>query len=182
MADTRSDRSRRITALTLNALAPGAGLVLLRREWLGLSICLLFGLLSQLALWGLFIVPVSVPRALSMAAAVGALSIWGWAQWLVVVRARLVLGPVADEAIEVLLTRASEALEQGEYQRCRHLVRLAQSIDDGHADVQHVWAHLLTLTGQFRDARRAWERLLLLDPTREARRTAIDALEKLPDT
>lgn len=167
--------------MTLNVLAPGAGLVLLRRDWLGLSICLLFGLLAQLALWGLFIVPASVPGAVSAAAAVGALLIWGWAQWLVVGRARLVLGPVAKEAIEVLLARASEAMEKGEYQRCRHLVRLARSIDDGDAEVQHVWAHLLTVTGQFRDARRAWERLLLLEPTREARRTAIDALEKLPE-
>ena len=182
MADARSYRSRKIAAAALNVLAPGAGLVLLRREWLGLSICLLFGLLAQLALWGLFIVPASVPRSVSVAAGVGAALIWGWAQWLVVIRARLVLGPVADEAIEVLLARAREAIERGEYQRCRHFVRLAQSIDDGHADVQHVWASLLTMTGQFRDARRAWERLLLLDPPREARRTAIDALEKLPDT
>jgi hypothetical protein len=167
--------------MALNALAPGAGLVLLRREWLGLSICLLFGLLAQLALWGLFIVPANVPRAVSMPAAVGAAVIWGWAQWLLVLRARVVLGPVADEAIEVLLARAREALKQGQYQRCGQFVRLARSIDDGHADVQHVWAHLLTLTGRFADARRAWERLLLLDPPREVRRTAVDALEKLPD-
>ena len=64
------------SAILLNVLVPGSGLVILRREWLGLCLALLYGLLAQTALWGVWLIPISIPRLVVVGSAISAAAVW----------------------------------------------------------------------------------------------------------
>ena len=82
MTQDPRDRVRRIRALALNVIAPGVALVILRREWLGLTVALLFTLLAQVALWGLLLLPAGIPVEWSVVSGIAAGVVWVGAQWL----------------------------------------------------------------------------------------------------
>jgi len=176
-----SEKARRTWALVLSAIAPGTGLVLLRREWLGLAIALLFALVAQLALWGLFIVPDVIPQWLSVCSALIAGAVWlgGWP--LVLARIRNVLGPEATSGFSLLCQRARDALEQRQFAQARDLLRLAFSINDEDIEVHYLMARLMTVVGNRREATKAWERVLKLNPDDRRLREAIETVEKLSD-
>ena len=44
---------RKAIAIWMNLLVPGTGLILLRREWLGLAMAMLFCVCAQVGLWGM---------------------------------------------------------------------------------------------------------------------------------
>lgn len=181
MKEFGRDQSRRWWALGLNLIAPGAGLVVLRREWLGLSLAVLFVLLAQVALGGFLLFPAVLPRTITIVSAAIAAGVWFSAQWLGVVRARAVLGSEAQHGVEVLRDRAAEALAQHRFAEARELLRLALSINDENLEVHVLWARLMTLTGQFRRARRAWQSVLRLDEGDAHHEEALNAIDDLPD-
>jgi hypothetical protein len=64
----------------LNLVVPGAGLILQRREWLGFSLALIFGICGNIAIAGWLIAPEAMPMWLTgLAAGLAAFS-WGLAQ------------------------------------------------------------------------------------------------------
>jgi len=66
----------------LNIIIPGTGLIFRRREWLGFSLALIFGICGNLALAGWLIAPVAMPGWLVWLASVLAGSSWVLAQVL----------------------------------------------------------------------------------------------------
>lgn len=180
MANPTRNRATRRWALALNLIAPGAGLVVLRREWLGLSVALLFASFGQLALWGLLLVPADLPRRVAVVAAVAASLVWLGAQWLGVVRAAQILSPEAEHNLGMLRERAAEAMAAGRYADAHDLLKVGRAINDEDLEICAQWARLLTLTGRFAEARKAWTHLLRVDHAGVYRREAINAVEQLP--
>jgi hypothetical protein len=66
----------------LNLVLPGAGLIFLRREWLGFSLSLLFGVCGNIALAGWLIAPHAIPPGLRWLAVLLTAAIWLLAQVL----------------------------------------------------------------------------------------------------
>ena len=86
-------------AVAINLVIPGGGLIVLRREWLGFAISILFVVLTQIAIFGLLIVPLDLPRWAVVVALAGMAGVWGLSQWLVVVRGRLVASPELESEL-----------------------------------------------------------------------------------
>jgi Arc/MetJ-type ribon-helix-helix transcriptional regulator len=180
MSAKPGNRTRRFWPLALNLLAPGAGLVILRREWLGLSLAMLFVVAAQVALWGLFIVPATVPRPVALLGAVGAGVVWLISGKLTLTRARLVLHDDVARDVDLLREGAERAVDEGRFADAGELLRQAMALDDQDPAVRSQWARVMALTGRFGEARRAWRSVLRLDPDHERRSEAVMALERLP--
>jgi len=174
------DRFRRHVVILVNAVAPGAGLVMLRWEWLGLTIAVMFASVAQLALWGNLLVPAAVPVGLTIGSTILAAAVWIAAQWLGANRLRAVLGPDARQELELLTERASQAVDDRRYSEASGLLKSALARNDEEPDLHRRMATLLTLTGQLQGARKSWENVLRLDQDRDRRREAVTAIEHLP--
>lgn len=171
---------RRKLAILCNLLVPGSGLILLRRDWLGLTAALLFGLLAELALLGWLIVPATIPGWLISVAAGAAVAVWLGAQWRLWVRLRNTAGPALEAELSSLRRQAAEAIERRQYAEALGILRLALSLNDEDPDCRVQRAELLTLMGRLPQARREWERVLQLQPTDLHRNQAREALASLP--
>lgn len=167
-------------AITLNVIAPGAGLILLRREWLGTLLAVFFTALGTTGLWGLLIVPAQFPAWMVTGTLIAAGLTWLWAQWLLVQRAREACSPALAEELERLCRRADECVRQSDLQAAYRTLLIARSLNDEDVEVTRRWAELMTLMGRFRHARRAWHALTRLDPHGPYARTAVEALNRLP--
>lgn len=172
-------RTRRRWALVLNAVAPGVGLVVFRREWLGLAIALLFSLLAQVALWGWWITPATIPVLVSAAAGVAAGVVWAGAQWLACMYARRMPGVSAAQELKRLQSQADQAAAHERFDEARDLLQMALTINDDDVELQVRWARLMSLTGDARAARSAWKTVLKLDAPRPYRTEAAAAVERL---
>ena len=175
------DRTRKLVALGLNAVAPGAGLIVLRREYLGMVLALLFVVLLQLSLWGLFIIPEEFTKVATWAGVAATGGVWLAAQGMVVARVRAVLGTEARLQQQVLLAQADLDLEQVRLGDARELLLIALALNDEDPQAKRLWAKLMTLTGNLQAARRAWVAVLKLDREGEFLEEADAALEELPE-
>ncbi|HNQ22973.1 MAG TPA: hypothetical protein PKK06_07760 [Phycisphaerae bacterium] len=167
-------------ALAANLLAPGVGLIVLRRERLGLALAAMFVLTSQVGLWGLLVIPDDVPPALAAGAATAAGVVWVAAQVGMLVRLRRVVPGEVEEQLQVLTDAAATAIAQQRYADACDLLQTALAVDDEDMGLWVGWARLMTLMGRFPVARQAWERVLHLDHQYVHRKEAIQALERLP--
>ena len=167
-------------AIVLNVVVPGGGLIALRREWLGLAVAALFGVLGQVALLGLLMLPATIPMWLTAVCGGVAVVVWLGAQWLLWLRVRQATGPAVGRELGMLRRQAEEAVARQKYAEAEDLLRVALTLDDENLAVNVQWAETLTLMGQFRPARRAWRRVLYLDRSGQSRRRALEALATLP--
>lgn len=133
---------RESAARLLNLLAPGAGLILLRREWLGLALAVAFTALAQVAMLGWWVIPLDIPAWLSGVAGLSAGVIWAQAQWLVHRRARWVAAPAFAQELADLRRRAAEALARGAHEEARRLLVVARSVNDEDEQVAAMWAKI----------------------------------------
>ena len=172
---------RRRLAVVCNLAVPGSGLIVLRREWLGLALAVLFGLLVEVALLGTLVVPAAVPVWITRSCIAGAALVWVSAQWRLVVRLRVTEGAALPEEVRLLRERAAAATEAGSYAEAVDILRLALTLDDEDVESNIQWAELMTAMGRFRHARRAWRRVLPLDRCGQHRRQAMEALAALPN-
>ena len=125
-------------AVAINLVIPGGGLIVLRREWLGFAISILFVVLTQIAIFGLLIVPLDLPRWAVVVALVGMAGVWVLSQWLVLVRGRLVASPELERELRDLRGRAREALARGDYAEANRALLVAISVAPafaGKADI-----------------------------------------------
>ena len=171
---------RSAASMALNVLVPGAGLVLVGRERWGTAFALLFCALGQVALFGTWITPASLPHAMTFAAMMGVACVWIAAQVMLAGRLSARRGPGLDEEKSALIELAGEALERGIYVNARLALESALTLDDEDVTVNVLWARLMTLTGRFDEARRAWRRVQQLDRMGESGREAGEALRQLP--
>lgn len=180
MDSSGSDQAKRRLAIALNVLVPGTGLILLRREWLGAALAGLYIVLLQIALSGLLLLPAVVPAPTARLILAAAAGVWLASMRLVVLRARQVLGKDAAHELTLLLDEAARAVEERRYADARDLLTIAMTHNDEDVRVRLAWAQLMTVTGQFRKAKVAWECVLRLDRASIHRAQAVDALERLP--
>lgn len=170
---------RRSWAVVVNVFVPGAGLIVLRREWLGFALALLFCILAQIGIVGRWLIPATVPRPMVAAGFVGACAVWLWAQWLMVHRIRTATGATVANELALLGRRSTEAVAGDELAEARDLLLAALTINDEDAQINRQWAELMTLMKRPDEAAAAWRRVLRLQPDGELGRAADQALAAL---
>lgn len=168
-------------AVVCNLIVPGSGLIVLRREWLGLAAAALFGVFGQVTLLGLLLLPATIPTWLTTLSFSAAVFVWLGAQWRLAVRIRTATGPDVERELAFLRDQAAEALARQAYAEATDILRVAMTLNDEDLDANIQWAELMTLTGKFRQAARAWHRVLQLDRTSQHTRRAREALAALPE-
>lgn len=171
---------RKWVAIVCNVIVPGAGLIVLQREWLGATLALVFGVTATVGVWSVWITPASVPTWASVCALVLAGGCWLVGQ--VVLRRRVMSYLDADVLAEVksLREQALERTSAGDYDAAHRLLRFALTLNDEDVETNVQLAELLTLVGRFRPARRAWQRVDRLDRAGAYRRHVAAALDRLP--
>jgi hypothetical protein len=172
---------RKWSAIMLNLIAPGTGLILLRREWLGVLLALVFTMLCLVGLWGWLLIPLVIPTWLMVSTLAGAGLLWLWSQGLLYRRLRVIAMPGIESELRDLCRRAADAVDRQDFQSAEQILVVARSLNDEDVEVNVHWAELMTRLGRFRQARRTWHRVLRLDRSPTRRREAVQALEKLPD-
>lgn len=143
-------------AIGMNLLAPGAGLVLLGRVWLGVAVAVWFALGAESAALGWLIAPLSFPKWLLLTGAVVAASGWFVGQGLLVGRIRFLLDPNLPAEIGALRRLAETEMAQGRLGAARSALRAALMIDDADLATRILWARLISMQGRSTQARRAW--------------------------
>jgi hypothetical protein len=169
-------------AILCNLIVPGSGLIVLRREWLGLAAAVLFGVLGQIVLLGLLVVPAAIPGWMTTLSLSAAVFVWLGAQWQLLVRIRTATGPSVERELTVLRRRAAEAVTRREYAEAADILRVALTLNDEDVETNIQWAELMTLTGKLRQADRTWRRVLHLDRNGQHHRRAREALPALPES
>ncbi|MFH1419762.1 MAG: hypothetical protein ABII12_15930 [Planctomycetota bacterium] len=157
-----------------NMVLPGTGLIIRRREWLGISIALLFGICGNVVLAGLLIAPAVFPVWLTTLAAILAALTWGAAQLLLWKQGTLLKRRI--DLLDSLLLDARGALEQGDMPAARVALESARVLDDENVELHVLWATFQHLQGNEHEVRRAWQRVLKLDRRGEYRKQAERAI------
>jgi len=163
----------------VNILVPGAGLIVLRREWLGLAVAMLFCVFLQCAIFGGWLAPASIPPAVTVVAFLAAMLTWALSQWQLIRRFRETCGPHAEREIYLLGQRSDDAAAANQLDDAQDLLMTALRLNDEHVDTLIRWANLMTRQARYRDAKRAWQRIRQLDRSSEHRQLADHALQKL---
>jgi hypothetical protein len=148
---------RRFFAPTLfNLLAPGTGLVILGRPWLGLALSASFLITAELGILGLLSLPGSVPRAFSWAGLAVAGAVWLIGQGLLAARVRFLRSPELPREVAILHRLARRALNRSDFSAAQAAIALALSVDDADPTSHVLRARALGGTGRQAKARRAW--------------------------
>lgn len=127
-------------AWVLNILFPGVGLILRRREWLGLTHAVLFSLCANLAIAAWLIAPDAIPGWLAVLATVFTLLAWLAAQGLLArhemeIRRR-------TKVLAALIQEARQSLGANRLDVARVALESALEIDSEHPDVKGLWDRL----------------------------------------
>ena len=157
-----------------NVILPGTGLIVRRREWLGISIALLFGICGNVVLAGLLIAPAVFPVWLTTLAAILAVLTWGAAQVLLWKQGTLLRR--RTDLLDSLLLDARGALERGDLPAAHVALESARVLDDENVELHVLWAALQQVEGNEHEVRRAWQRVLKLDRRGEYRTQAERAI------
>lgn len=114
-------------AQIVNLVLPGLGLVLLRKEWLGAAVALLFSICVNIAIAGLVIAPDAIPAWLSWSAGGLGCVVWLFSQ----AACRKQLSCLREQRvrIETLLADAATARQHGDLEAARTALEAAQAID-----------------------------------------------------
>ncbi len=171
---------RSALCIALNVLMPGTGLVLAKRERWGTALALFFCVSGQVFLYGAWLTPASVPKAMTLLAAIVLVVTWMSAQGMLYARLTQLSSVDLDSQIKDLVVLSKEAIEDGVYVNARLALESALSLDDENVQVNVLWARLMTLMGRFPEARRSWKRVCQLDKDGLYGREAESALRELP--
>ena len=163
-------------AFLCNIVVPGAGLIALRREWLGFALALLFCLTIQVAVVGSLLTPASVPPWGRWSAGTAALAVWCWSQWLFRRQLSIATGETPERELRLLCRRAAEAVDAERLEEAGDLLRAALTLNDEDVEVNVCWARLQMRMRRRPEARRAWRRVLQLCAKADVRREATEAL------
>ncbi|MCZ6683368.1 MAG: hypothetical protein O7D94_08770 [Planctomycetota bacterium] len=114
--------------LLLNILLPGTGLIVRRREWLGLCLVMLYGVCANVALASRWIAPESIPRPLGSLALTIAACAWILSQALYR-RQGKILARQAD-SLAMLLKEAETALLSGDIRSAQAALLSGAAVDN----------------------------------------------------
>ncbi len=130
-----------------NLLVPGVGLILCRREWLGVAVATVFGVCGHVALAGWFIAPAAIPTWLAVGVSILAGGSWVLGQHLLRQRIREWRRELA--ALPPLLSEAAAHMADGRLEAAAAVIDDAMKIDDQNADVHLLQGRLTRArTGQ----------------------------------
>jgi len=163
-------------ARIVNLFVPGSGLILLRREWVGLATAGLFTVLAQTAILGWWVVPLDIPVWVATACGAGAALVWLQSQWSVWRRVRAIYAPALLRELADLRAQAAEALARGDLEEAHRVLLVALAVNDEDVELMMLWAALMQRMGRLRAARRTWRRVLALDAPGPQRQAAQEAL------
>lgn len=163
----------------MNALAPGSGLVLLGRVWLGVALAVWFALAAEAAVLGWLIAPLSFPGWLPAASAGIAAVGWVIGQGLLVSRIRFLCDPELPAEMGALCKLAETEMAAGRLTAARSALRAALLIDDTDLPTRILWARLVSLKGRPAQARRAWLEVEQLDTDHHFSAEIRQALDRL---
>ena len=163
----------------LNLLVPGAGLIALRREWLGVANALLFGVLAEVALLGGLLMPAAISAAVTVSASMAAGAVWLWSQRYWWRRWREAGGNAAFRELALLRDRASEAATTGNLIEAIDFLNAALLINDEDLEANTRLAELFERIAQNGAAAKAWRRVLQLEPDSHRRERIIERLAAL---
>jgi len=149
--------SRICWSILANLVAPGSGLVVLRREWLGLAMAVWFVAAAQVVVLGWWIIPLEWNRAVVNVAAVMAVVAYGLAQGLLVRQVRLVTAPEVDREIAVLCDRCRDCLDAGDVEGAHRAMEVARRLNDEHVQAARLRARVWALRGRPQRSER-WRR------------------------
>lgn len=158
---------RMLWAVILNLPAPGTGLIVLGRIWVGLSLTAWFVCTTELAFVGQWVAPASIPRFLTLTGAGTAAFTWVLGQVLLIARVRYLRDPELPRELAILRRLASRALRQGDLKTARAALLVARSVDDDDLVTTVLWARLVSQRSGPRRARKVWRRVALMDAQRE---------------
>ncbi len=145
----------------LNVIFPGAGLIIRRREWLGLSLAVVFAICGNVAMAALLIAPMAIPRWLTIPAiSLGAAS-WMLAQYLCHRQGRI-LSRTA-RGVADLLSRASTAMDESDWTGAHQALQSGLALDDENVEVHARMARLYERLGEHAAKRAEWRRVVSLD-------------------
>lgn len=165
-------------ALLLNLILAGSGLILRRREWLGLSMAMIFAICGNVAIAGWLIAPQAVPPWLTrLAVLLGALS-WLLSQFLFYRQGRILIR--TEHALSNLLAEASKALNAGDLAAARQALDNGVMLDDENVELHAMRARLSALQGDQRAMEAEWRRVLKLDSHGRYQADAQAALRSRP--
>ena len=105
-------------AWVLNVLLPGSGLIIARREWLGVVLGMLYVVCGQIVLVGLLIAPQALAGLWVAIAAGGLGTCWLGAQMLLSRRLRVVSDASIPSQIAMCYRLSDEALDRGRTEGC----------------------------------------------------------------
>lgn len=164
--------------LLLNALVPGAGLVVLRREWLGLATSILFAVFALIFIFSRWITPSDIPGWASYLALIGLVLVWAGSQAFVVQRGRFLGDPDLVAEIAHLRQEGDAAIRAGDLQEAHRVLLVALNLDDEDAETWLLWSQLMEQQGNSKAARTGWKRVLRLGRKEEHRTLANQKLNR----
>ncbi|GJQ25535.1 MAG: hypothetical protein HBSAPP02_05670 [Phycisphaerae bacterium] len=127
-------------AWVLNILFPGVGLILRRREWLGLTHAVLFSLCANLAIAAWLIAPDAIPGWLAVLATIFTFLAWLAAQGLLA-RHEMEIRRRA-KVLAALIQEARQSLGSNRLEVARVALESALEIDSEHPEVKGLWDRL----------------------------------------
>lgn len=157
-----------------NLLLPGAGLVLVRREWLGLALAMVFSISGNVVIAGRWIAPATVPGWMSWLALLIGVATWCLSQHLLFRQQRM--RQLATQRIQTILAEARRAVDAGDLPLALRTLSLGAAIDDEHLELQVLRARVLAQSGDWDASCKVWRWIVRL---RDAGQYAAEAEKAL---
>lgn len=148
-------------ALFLNLVLSGSGLILRRREWLGMSMAMMFAVCGHVAIAGWLIAPEAVPHWLTRFAVVLGAVTWVLSQYLFYRQGRILAR--MKQALASLLSEAGRAMANADLASARRALDNGVVVDEENAELHAMRAQLSAMEGDDRSVQTEWRRVLELD-------------------
>ncbi|MFQ5412027.1 MAG: hypothetical protein ACE5EC_07005 [Phycisphaerae bacterium] len=124
----------------LNLILPGTGLIVRRREWLGMAMAAVFAICGNVGIAGRTIAPEAVPGWLTVLAIVLAVLSWVLAQILCYRQGRVLSR--MEHVLRQLLANGRSALESNDLTAARRALGGASAIDEENIELHALMACL----------------------------------------
>ncbi|MCG8404959.1 MAG: hypothetical protein MI923_07165 [Phycisphaerales bacterium] len=174
--NSRVDPFGPLMAWLLNVLLPGAGLILRRREWLGLSMAVLFAICGHIVIAGFLIAPETIPSWLVRLAVSLVVLAWCLSQYLCY-RQGLIFARTR-RGLSNLLSEAHAAMKANDLAAAERALDSGLALDDEEVELHVLRARMFGLTGDRPAMLNEWRRVLKLDRHKRYRDEARDAMQK----
>lgn len=136
--------------MLLNLVIPGAGLVALRREWLGLSVAVWFSVALNSAVLGMWVLPSEMPMWFVLGGGTLAMVAHFLSQMWFVRQANLILSPQLEEDLTELCDRCRAAIDDQDFRTANRLLDMARRLNDEHPEAAVLRSKLLDIQGNRR--------------------------------